>query len=113
MAEIILVHGIDQQQMTADKLESQWLPSLAGGVRVAGFPDIADRIWRKGGPAGGIETRMAFYGNLFLVPGQQGDDPGYFAPQEGAFAEALAKEWLARVADRAQRRVGKELLAVN
>jgi hypothetical protein len=76
MAEIVLVHGIDQQQKSADKLESEWLPALAGGVRVAGFPGIADRIWRDAAKPGAIETRMAFYGYLFLVPGQQGDDPG-------------------------------------
>lgn len=101
MAEIILVHGIDQQQMTADKLESVWLPALAGGVRVAGFPDVADRIWRDAGKPGGIQTRMALYGTLFLVPGQQGDDPGDFTPEEAAFAEALAVEWLTHVAERA------------
>jgi hypothetical protein len=33
MAEIVLVHGIDQQQKSADKLESAWLPALAGGIR--------------------------------------------------------------------------------
>ena len=73
MAVIVLVHGIDQQQKSADKLESEWLPALAGGVRTAGFPHIADRIWRAAGTPGGIETRMAFYGSLFLTPGQQGD----------------------------------------
>ena len=62
MAEIVLVHGIDQQQKSADMLESEWVPSLAGGVRTAGFPDVADRIWRDAGNPGSIETRMAFYG---------------------------------------------------
>lgn len=75
MAVIVLVHGIDQQQKSADKLESEWLPALAGGVRTAGFPNIADRLWRAAGTPGGIETRMAFYGNLFLAPGQQGNEP--------------------------------------
>jgi hypothetical protein len=103
MAEIVLVHGIDQQQMTADKLESQWLPALAGGVRVAGFPDIADRIWRGVGKPGAIETRMAFYGNLFLTRDQQGDDPGDFTPQEEEFAEALALEWLKHTATRSSK----------
>jgi hypothetical protein len=101
MAEIVLIHGIDQQQQTADKLESLWLPSLAGGVRVAGFPDIADRIWRSTGKPGEIETRMAFYGSLFLAPGQQGDDPDEFTEEEGQFAESLALEWLRRVAEQA------------
>ena len=74
MAEIVLVHGIDQQQKSSDKLESVWLPALAGGVRGAGFNDVADRIWRSAGTPGSIDTRMAFYGSLFLSPGQQGDE---------------------------------------
>jgi hypothetical protein len=78
VADIILVHSIDQQQKSADMLESQWLPCLTGGVRAAGYPDIADRRWRGAGKLGGIETRIAFYGGLFLAPGQQGDDPGEF-----------------------------------
>jgi hypothetical protein len=44
MAEILLVHVIDQQQLSADELESQWLPAFAGGVRVAGLLGIADRV---------------------------------------------------------------------
>jgi hypothetical protein len=101
MAEIVLVHGIDQQQKSADMLESQWLPSLAGGVRAAGFADVADRIWRDASKPGSIETRMAFYGGLFLTPGQQGDDPREFSAEEATFAEALAIEWLKHVAERA------------
>ncbi|MFN6338473.1 MAG: hypothetical protein ACK41W_07080 [Cyanobacteriota bacterium] len=42
MAEIVFVHGIDQRLSSADKLESEWLPNLAGGVRLAGLPDLAD-----------------------------------------------------------------------
>jgi len=101
MAEIVFVHGIDQQQESSDKLESVWLPALAGGVRVAGFPDVADRIWRGTGKPGSIEARMAFYGSLFLVPGQQGDDLGEFTPKEAEFADVLALEWLQHVAKRA------------
>jgi hypothetical protein len=33
---------------------------------------------------------MTFCGHLFLAPGQQGDDPGEFGPEEVASAEALA-----------------------
>jgi hypothetical protein len=101
MAVIVLVHGIDQQQKSADKLESEWLPALAGGVRTAGFPNIADRLWRAAGTPGGIETRMAFYGNLFLAPGQQGDEPSPFTPEEAELAEALALAWLRHAATRA------------
>lgn len=103
MAEIVLVHGIDQQQKSADQLESEWLPALAGGVRVAEFPDVADRIWRDAGKPGKIETRMAFYGNLFLVPGQQGNALTEFTQDQKEFAEALALEWLKHAAERATR----------
>ena len=100
MATVVLVHGIDQQQESADTLENQWLPALAGGVRTAGFSRIADRIWREGPVSEGIETRMAFYGHLFLQPGQMGDDPGDLTAAEAAFAERLAEEWLRRAASR-------------
>ncbi|MEO6563407.1 MAG: hypothetical protein ABIN99_10250 [Nitrosospira sp.] len=95
------MHGIDQQQKSADKLESAWLPALAGGIRDAGFADVADRIWRNAGKPGSIETRMAFYGGLFLAPGQQGDDPGELNSEEARFAQVLALEWLKHVAERA------------
>jgi len=42
MAVIVCVHGIDQQQQSADELEKEWLPALAGGIRMAGFGDLAD-----------------------------------------------------------------------
>lgn len=108
MAEIVLVHGIDQQQKSADKLESAWLPALAGGVRDAGFADVADRIWRNAGKPGSIETRMAFYGNLFLMPGQQGDDPAEFTSEEAQFAQVLALEWLKHAAGRASKQKTRE-----
>jgi len=46
---------------------------------------------------------MAFYGHLFLRPGQQGDDPGEFTAEETEIAEALAQEWLHRSATRSSR----------
>ncbi len=100
MATIVLVHGIDQQQRSADSLENEWLPALAGGVRTVGFPALADRLWRAQSGLGGIDTRMAFYGHLFLQLGQQGDDPGDFTAEEDIVAEALAEEWLVRGAQR-------------
>jgi hypothetical protein len=98
MATIVLVHGIDQQQKSADTLETEWLPALAGGVRTAGFPEIADRLWRDRATPRGIDTRMAFYGHLFLQKGQMGDDPGDFTAAEEQIAEQLAEEWLVRAA---------------
>jgi len=103
MAEIILVHGIGQQRTSADKLESAWLPTLAGGLRNIGDADLADRLWRGSSQPGGIDSRMAFYGHLFLSPGQQGDDPGEFTAEEAVMAEALAQEWLHRSAIRSSR----------
>ncbi len=44
---------------------------------------------------------MAFYGYLFLVAGQQGDDPGDFTTEVAELVEALAMEWLKRTAARA------------
>jgi hypothetical protein len=108
MAEIVLVHGIDQQQETADSLEGEWLPFLAGGVRKAGFDDVADRIWRACGKPGSIDARMAFYGSQFLPPDQQGDDAGELSAEETKFAEQLAVEWLSHVATRATKERTKE-----
>jgi hypothetical protein len=102
MAEVILIHGIAQEQRQADDLESVWLPALAGGVRAAGHPDLADRLWRHGPPAGGIEVRMAAYGDLFLPPDSQGGDDNLtdLPTEQQALAAALAAEWLDRAATR-------------
>ncbi|WP_040781130.1 hypothetical protein [Nocardia pneumoniae] len=93
MATIVLVHGIAQEQESADTLEARWLPGLAGGVRNHGAPDLADRLWRNGSP-GDISTRMAFYGNQFLAEGAQGTGTELDDAQLDLM-EALAAEWLA------------------
>jgi hypothetical protein len=98
MAAIVLVHGIAQEQYSADLLESKWLPALAGGVRTAGFPDIADKIWRA---SPGFEARMAFYGHLFLRPGAQGLGAEELSPEQAELAEQLSLEWLERAETRA------------
>jgi hypothetical protein len=102
MAEVILIHGIAQEQRQADDLEAAWLPALAGGVRAAGHPDLADRLWRHGPQAGGIDVRMAAYGDLFLRPGSQGgdDDLADLSPDQQTLAATLAEEWLDRAATR-------------
>ncbi|QWF84377.1 hypothetical protein [Amycolatopsis sp. CA-230715] len=94
MARIVLVHGIAQEQRSADALEAEWLPSLAGGVRLAGDAALADRLWRAN-TLGDLETRMAFYGDVFLRAGQQGGDDE-LTGAEAELAEALAHEWLER-----------------
>lgn len=98
MAVIVLVHGIAQEQRSADDLEAEWLPALAGGLRTAGYPQLADRLWRNRPTPGGIEARMAFYGDQFLRPGTMGTDPGELTGEQQALAEQLAHAWLQRAA---------------
>ncbi|ALG12399.1 hypothetical protein [Kibdelosporangium phytohabitans] len=98
MAEVVLVHGIAQEQKSADGLEADWLPSLAGGVRVAGHPELADRLYRTRD----IDVRMAFYGDLFLPRDQQGGAEE-LDEAEWEFAGQLGREWLRRVAEDASR----------
>jgi hypothetical protein len=99
VARIVLVHGIAQEQKSADSLEAEWLPSLAGGVRTAGYPDLADSLWRNARPG---EARMAFYGDIFVARGQQGAED-VLTETECPLAELLAEEWLRRAADSASR----------
>ncbi len=99
MARIVLVHGIAQEQKSADTLEAEWLPSLAGGVRLAGDPALADTLWRDARPG---EARMAFYGDLFRRDGRQGGADELTA-DEWWLAEALAAEWLRNAAFRSSR----------
>jgi hypothetical protein len=61
VATIVLVHGIAQEQRSADTLEAEWLPHLAGGLRVAGYEELADRLWHRRGTPEEVSTRMAFY----------------------------------------------------
>ena len=97
MSAIILVHGIDNEQLTPDGVEAEWLPArLAGGVRLAGRPDLADRLWPPRSGPDVIECRAAYYGDLFRTPDQQGDaaDMCELTPDQTAFAAGLALEWL-------------------
>jgi hypothetical protein len=103
MATIVLVHGIANQCESADLIEKDWLPALAGGVRLAGRGDLADRLWPPRSRPDTIECRAAYYGGLFRAPDRQGvgEDPRDWTPQQTALAEALALEWLEHVAERA------------
>lgn len=97
MAEIVLVHGIGQEQRAADTLESLWLPNLAGGVRAAGHPGLADALWRDARP-GTPNARMAFYADLFAKPGQQGSGELDLASAE---QRELANSLLAQLVENA------------
>ena len=103
MAAIVLVHGIANEQLTPDGVEAEWLPALAGGVRLAGWGDLAVRLWPPRSRPEGITCRSAYYGDLFRTPDQQGggDDLRGLGPDQTAFAQGLALEWLERIADRA------------
>jgi hypothetical protein len=98
VAVIVLVHGIAQEQRSADDLEAEWLPALAGGLRTAGYPELADRLWRDRPTPGGLEARMAFYGDQFLRPGTMGIDPDELTREQQAVAQQLAYAWLERAA---------------
>ncbi len=98
MAEIVLVHGIGQEQRSADLLESQWAPSLAGGVRAAGYTELADSLWRDARPG---RVRMAFYADLFRRADQQGDGTRLETAEQQLVFDALLAEVVGHAADRA------------
>jgi hypothetical protein len=101
--KIVLVHGIDNEQLTPDGVEAEWLLALAGGVRLAGRPDLADRLWPPRSRPDAIDCRSAYYGDLFRTPDQMGGaaDLRELTPEQATFAEGLAVEWLDRIAGRA------------
>lgn len=96
---MILVHGIAQEQTSSDRLEDEWIQDLAGGVRSAGYGELADQI-RLGRFHAGIKARMAYYADLFLVPGQMGAKLNDLSQTELEIATPLAREWLERAAIR-------------
>jgi len=118
MATIVLVHGIAHEQLSADTLESQWLPALAGGVRNSGDAALADRLWRHGKP-GDIDVRMAYYGNKYLKEGAQGtNQTSHLEAAALDLAEQLAETWLRTAAqyaddDRDQREAANQLRALK
>ena len=101
MATIVFVHGIAQEQLSADSLEASWLPALAGGVRNAGNHALADQLWRDARP-GPMTTRMAYYGDYFLDPGSQGSTPvESLDPEAQELVERLAEAWLRNAVEHA------------
>ncbi|MEQ0565198.1 hypothetical protein ABJI51_39495 [Amycolatopsis sp. NEAU-NG30] len=106
MAEIVLVHGIGQQQKSPDTVESEYLPNLAGGIRLAGDPGLADRIWRNARP-GDLSARVAFYGDLFRQADQQGDQFD-LPPEAAGIAAQLTLDWAQQIADHGTRETDRE-----
>ncbi len=104
MAYVVLVHGIAHEQLTPDGVEAEWLPALAGTVRLAGRQDLADRIWPPRSRTDAIDVRMGFYGDLFSPTDQQGAANGLadLSTEQARLAEAFGREWLTRIAGRAR-----------
>ena len=67
-------------------------------MRLAGGGDLADRLLSPHS----IETRTAYYGDLFRSPDQMMDEYDFrdLTPDQLALADELALEWLDRVAER-------------
>src|SRR5262249_42761464 len=103
MATIVLVHGIEHQRETPDLIEASWLPALAGGVRLAGRADLADRLWPPRSRPHSINCRATYYGDLFRSPDRQGpgDDLRDLTPDQAKLAEVLSLEGLERMAESA------------
>ncbi|WP_165071405.1 alpha/beta hydrolase family protein [Paludisphaera rhizosphaerae] len=103
MPRIVMVHGIDNQNEGEDLIRSSWIDALAGGLRLVDREDLADRLKLPSTDPSRIDVRVAFYGHLFRAPDVQGDpaDLDDLTPAQAATAEALAAEWLGRVAERA------------
>jgi hypothetical protein len=100
MAQIVLIHGIGQQASTAQQQEEAWLPSLVKGILASGHPDAADVAARLAASTGHNRpalARMAFFGDLFLPAGTQGEGAPA-SPAAEALAEALAAALLAHAA---------------
>ena len=98
MAEIVLVHGIGQQQLSARTLKLDWVRDLAGGLENAGHLDLADTLQPDTD-----RVEMAFWGGLFLPPGKpMGARQGveYLEevlagdPDLPDLMKSLAEEWL-------------------
>lgn len=89
MAEIILIHGIAQEQREPSELAAEWIPALAAGVQKAGFQELEAKIRRRE-----VSIAVAYYGDLFRQRAAQG------AADDEAFEELLSvemMEWVDRL----------------
>ena len=92
MAEVVFIHGIGQQHWgKGETLQRIWLKALRkGSSGQAGF-SVEEAMER---------SAMVFYGDLFVRPGAQGDDPreGGWSDEDLVLAEQLAEAWIERAA---------------
>jgi hypothetical protein len=101
VAEIVLVHGIGQENKDAARLLKDWVAALASGLEAAGASgDVASRVQTRQ-----VSVTVAYYGDLFRKGGTQGGDelsadgdelPAGFEE----LASQLGREWLRRAAMR-------------
>lgn len=101
VAEIVLVHGIGQEDRDPARLLEDWVAALVTGVEATGaFADVVPAL-----RTGRVSVGLAYYGDLFRVRGAQGGDaldadddelPDDFAE----WASQLGREWLQRAARR-------------
>jgi hypothetical protein len=100
MAQIVLIHGIGQQDSNFEEQEAAWLPSLVKGVLASRHPNAAATAVQIAASTDHDRAplaRMAFYGDLFLPTGTQGEETPA-SPAAEALAEALAGALLAHAA---------------
>lgn len=97
--EIVFVHGVGQQRWESGHalLSESWLPALQNGVHAAGRDDVAPRLEAA-------TVAMVFYSRLFVERGAMGADDslGDLDDEAADIAEALAREWIDRAANRAE-----------
>ena len=113
MAQIVLVHGIAQEHASAESLERDWTPALSDGVRDGGFGPVGDRIWQRRADPGGITTRMAAYGDLFLDGGARGAGLDQLDAEQQELAGRIAAEWLGRAATRSPNPADRDVAAME
>jgi hypothetical protein len=112
MARVVLVHGIGQQNSTAAEQIDYWLPSLVKGVLRSGHP-------RAGAVAASLtatafsraDLAMAFYGDLYLAPGQMGGSAAT-DPDTEAVSDALAVALLQTAVARGDARLAREAAVI-
>jgi len=105
MARIVLIHGIGQQSSNPAAQVAVWLPSLVKGVLLGGAAN-AGRVAAGLASAAHDEesVAMAFYGDLFLADGVQGEEPAVDA-ETLAVADSLAVALLRRAAAQEEARL--------
>lgn len=69
MAKVVGIHGISQQFTTGPQLTREWHDAVRGGLEVAGFRSIADRLAES-------DVRVAHFGDLFRPKGAMAGPEG-------------------------------------